>query len=595
MLVKSIGQIILLASILFTLTACESDESDENKATYEISGYTQKGPFVNGSSVDIQELDASLNPTGITYATQTTNDFGAFEIGTSLSSPYVEIRNTGFYFDEVIGDLSATNLTLRTITDLSTGIGVNVNILTHLEKQRLETLVDSGFSFGAARAQAQAEVLALFGIDATGLMAFDKMDIVQPGDSNAVLLAVSAIITRVAVERASDQSRVTAELSAVLSAIITDIEADGILDAAESINSIAEASRNIHLAGVRTHLEEYLDSLGLTPDLPLFENYVDSDKDGLLNGNDDDDDGDGILDSEDSSPQGRGVTWESKTAMPTPYSGFESVALNNKIYIFLNDTLIEYDPASGAFADKSSPPTIRRGFTTAVVNEKIYIIGGAGDSAAVEEYDPNSDSWLIKSEIPNPRSDLGSASLNGKIYAFGGEDAVNSAGDADLFVHMYDPNADSWSQKPDMPSPRVGYSVSVVNGKIYIIGGQYSGPFTMDEFDPITDTWSSAAAPLTARLLHAAPVVNGKIYVIGGCECIAGGEYYSVVEEYDPLTVSVATKTAMPFARYWFASSVLDNKIYILGGIGEELGLLANIDVYAPEEDVYDDPSWFSF
>ncbi|MCH8844464.1 MAG: hypothetical protein IID61_16010, partial [SAR324 cluster bacterium] len=135
----------------------------------------------------------------------------------------MEIRNIGFYFNEVSGALSGAQLTLRTLANLSGGAAVNVNILTHLEKNRLKNLFDLTGNFSVAKSQAKEDVLSIFNIDASGLEDFQQMDITQSGDSNAVLLAVSAILQEMAIQRAAASGGgVEAELSAIMSSIITD-------------------------------------------------------------------------------------------------------------------------------------------------------------------------------------------------------------------------------------------------------------------------------------------------------------------------------------------------------------------------------------
>jgi hypothetical protein len=53
---------------------------------------------------------------------------------------------------------------------------------------------------------------------------------------------------------------------------------------------------------------------------------------------------------------------------------------------------------------------------------------------------------------------------------------------------------DIWTTRADMPTPRWGLSASVVDGKIYAIGGgqgmigKYMSP--VEEYDPATDTWT---------------------------------------------------------------------------------------------------------
>ena len=82
-----------------------------------------------------------------------------------------------------------------------------------------------------------------------------------------------------------------------------------------------------------------------------------------------------------------------------------------------------------------------------------------------------------------------------------------------------------WTQKADMPTARIGFATSVVNGKVFVIGG--SAQLEMDEFgdmslstvemyNPKTDTWERKSDMPTARSGVSVSVVDGKIYTIGG-------------------------------------------------------------------------------
>ena len=76
--------------------------------------------------------------------------------------------------------------------------------------------------------------------------------------------------------------------------------------------------------------------------------------------------------------------------------------------------------------------------------------------------------------------------VDGKLYAIGG-----ARGNAPFgTVEVYDPRADTWTQKADMPTTRGGLATVVVDGKIYAIGGaRGNAPFTTVEvYDSATDT-----------------------------------------------------------------------------------------------------------
>jgi len=173
------------------------------------------------------------------------------------------------------------------------------------------------------------------------------------------------------------------------------------------------------------------------------------------------------------------------------------------------------------------------------------------------------DTWTTKSDMPTARSALSTSVVNGKIYALGGETNAQPLST----VEEYDPATDTWTVKPNMPTARYALSTSVVNGKIYAIGGALNPNTslpTVEEYDPATDTWTKKSdMPMAIQWLSTS-AVNGKIYVIGG---IAGGSTtLSTMEEYDPATDTWTKKTNMPTARGVLSTSVVNGKIYAIGG-----------------------------
>jgi N-acetylneuraminic acid mutarotase len=77
--------------------------------------------------------------------------------------------------------------------------------------------------------------------------------------------------------------------------------------------------------------------------------------------------------------------------------------------------------------------------------------------------------------------------VNGKIYVIGGIAVAGTGNRQNLqTVEVYDPETDTWTQGVDMPTQRVGLSTSVVDGKLYAIGGGLTPPpmelATVEEF-----------------------------------------------------------------------------------------------------------------
>ncbi|MBQ7209402.1 MAG: hypothetical protein IJS05_00685, partial [Paludibacteraceae bacterium] len=184
---------LLFALALVLFVGCSSNAPDRltsvNKTIF--TGKVQKGPFVIGSTVDIFELDRTLSQSGKMFATTISDASGSFyQRNLQLGSQFVELRASGFYFNEVSGKLSDSPLTLFAIADISSADNVNVNILTTLECSRLLTLVSEGKNFANAKRQAHEEVLALFGMTTQDVGSAETLDI----ETDAQLLVVSAIV-----------------------------------------------------------------------------------------------------------------------------------------------------------------------------------------------------------------------------------------------------------------------------------------------------------------------------------------------------------------------------------------------------------------
>ena len=197
--------------------------------------------------------------------------------------------------------------------------------------------------------------------------------------------------------------------------------------------------------------------------------------------------------------------------------------------------------------------------------------------------------WTKKADMPTARCCLSTSVVNGKIYAIGG---VQPWPTPISTVEEYDAATDTWTKKADMPTARTGFSTSVVNGKIYAIGGA-SGPdtplSTVEEYDPQTDTWRRRKKMPTARAYFSTSTVRGKIYAIGGWG--GWGNDLSTVEEYNPVTDTWRRKKQMPTARNGFSTSVVNESIYAFGGsVGggvAPLQFLSTVEVYDPQTDIW--------
>ncbi len=207
-----------------------------------ISGLSQKGPFVTGSTVKLYELDGkTFAQTGKSFSGKISSDDGKFSVSSvSLASQYALLEATGYFRNEVTGKKSKGTISLNALTDLSDRKNVNVNLLTHLEYERVLHLIESGINFTAAKKQAEAEILNAFGINGEFANSED-LDIFGKGDGNAALLAFSVLMLGGTADEYGDYKELSeAELTERLTKFATDIVKDGSWDDENTKATIAD-------------------------------------------------------------------------------------------------------------------------------------------------------------------------------------------------------------------------------------------------------------------------------------------------------------------------------------------------------------------
>ena len=253
----------------------DSVELDSEKVATSLDslvGYSQKGPFITGSDVYLYELESgrTLKQTNGNFTSNIVNDKGRYHFAArDLVSQYAMIVVDGNYRNEVTGKVSDNKIRLKAITDLSKRTSANVNLLSHLEFDRVYYLVTKQkMKVYAAKHQAQQEILEQFYIDAKDSKNFkesEDMDVFGNTDADAALLAISILLQ-------GDRSE--ADLTALLTMISTDMADDGQWGSDSIKTIIADwIYKQDSLAKIpqfRTNVENWK----LSNTVPKFEKYV---------------------------------------------------------------------------------------------------------------------------------------------------------------------------------------------------------------------------------------------------------------------------------------------------------------------------------
>jgi N-acetylneuraminic acid mutarotase len=205
----------------------------------------------------------------------------------------------------------------------------------------------------------------------------------------------------------------------------------------------------------------------------------------------------------------------------------------------------------------------------------------------------------LPAHVAGPRDQVCSAVVDGLMYVFGGHNHNVPGWAPNNRVEAYaPPPVNAWTQRANMPTGRGMAACAVVNGLVYVIGGNNCESncwLTKNEaYNPQTNTWQPNLAPIPYPTespygvgLLSATAVNGRIYCIGGCNSYHQPGFFDKVYEYDPETNNWQSLPPIPYGnRSHHAAVELDGEIYLIGGLRwisyNVHELIADVDVYNP-------------
>ena len=270
-------------------------------------------------------------------------------------------------------------------------------------------------------------------------------------------------------------------------------------------------------------------------------------------------------------------TWTPLPDLPTQNpGGGVSFTINDKVYLHTGKEFFEYNPAAKTWKQKNSFPdvVVNRSYAIAFsVNGKGYVGLGLDLGKGVDrekkdlwQYDPVADIWTRKADLPAvPRTGAGCFVIGNKAYIGGGTCPMPpiAAGHLNDFWE-YDPFTDKWTQKADIPVDNLSYQASFSgNGKGYFTCGVTYANFSTAtyEYNPVTDTWAvKADFPGTRRSSAVAFAIDGIAY------CGTGAMTYALPNEmylYDIATGTWQQEGWFPGPERWAATAaVVNGKAY---------------------------------
>lgn len=229
------------------------------------------------------------------------------------------------------------------------------------------------------------------------------------------------------------------------------------------------------------------------------------------------------------------------------------------------------DPAAPRYPDMptwepvGTLQTPRDDFVSAVVDDEIWVLGGmTGDRGnrltSVEVYDPTTQAWTTSDvEMPVGLASLEGAAVGDRIFVFGGLDAASRPTD---FAAVLDTSTGTWRRLPALPHPRYAHTVTLHDGRIYVVGGEsVAGAVPeVDVFDVESRSWSQGSPLPRPRGSHDAVSTRDGLFVLGGW---LDGSPSRLVQVYEPETGEWTEAPPLPEPMSRGGAAVLDGRLWV--------------------------------
>jgi N-acetylneuraminic acid mutarotase/regulation of enolase protein 1 (concanavalin A-like superfamily) len=197
-------------------------------------------------------------------------------------------------------------------------------------------------------------------------------------------------------------------------------------------------------------------------------------------------------------------------------------------------TVQSYNPSTNTWTALASLPVARGAAGAAAINGKIYVAGGLESGVPVADftvYDIASNTWTTLPNMPTARDHVSAAALNGKFYAIGGHTTPVCGVTT---VEIYDPSTNTWSAGTPMHNGRAIPALGLVNGHIQAFGGDGNAvncgvTAAAEDFDPVANTWTQLPDMPTPRHGTGGATITSSVYIPAGAT--ASGDAATAVNE----------------------------------------------------------------
>ena len=207
------------------------------------------------------------------------------------------------------------------------------------------------------------------------------------------------------------------------------------------------------------------------------------------------------------------------------------------------------------------------------VQAEIVVAGGSAGKS-VEVFNMTTKTWRPLSQMNECRNRASAVLYQGRMIVTGGVSANFQFLDSVEEVNLTQQDAHWVESQFKLPVPSWGHTCVVCQNRLFHTGG-------LKDFDSVHNTIYEIqlTPPYTSRLLtkmprpiyyHGAEIVNGKIYIIGGNTKSYSSGTSDTVLMFDPASNTCAELKPLPYAVSHMATTSWKDNVVVVGGNDKE-------------------------
>ncbi|WOH36617.1 DUF5011 domain-containing protein [Thalassotalea fonticola] len=272
------------------------------------------------------------------------------------------------------------------------------------------------------------------------------------------------------------------------------------------------------------------------------------------------------------------ITLDDKTTTAVAHNDLPSSAITSPVsiiddymYIMGSRSIDKYNLIDEVSSTNSAPAVDNSYGDSIVYNEEIYFYTG-GSLYNVNEKDFNYElisqapiflEWTAELQV-----------LNNELYVIGGKTIDESSS---TIVQAFNFDTQTWSSKSDLNHNRYGGATGIVNGEIFVFGGNYSSG-TSEKYDPKSNTWVyiTANAKLAGSFSFSTAISNGNFIEIITSDISAETSvlrYNALADSWSEFVVDTPSKMSMDSMLY-------KGRTYLVGGFRGDEGSSKGLHSY---------------